>query len=342
MNSVIDFIANNKLLTVLIIFVLSCIIVYLQSQTYNEYMDGQTTSVTSETPAVTQPVAPVVATTTVVAQSPPEVPNCCPCGADAKIAKLKETFVGVDKTINIMTKINNKDFYLAGIPVSKCDKYIKSPDDCTNNVLTLIESADIDALLPGYIAKLAQDTTRCNIENNVKCVTEKKAKNDTTPCPTEYSECARKRNFIHDFTIREITNPTGPNTYTLINSPDAVDTTNPVKNLVGQIGGANNNLQVCVDSAPDLNSNIVNVTLVPVEDINPGADIKFRIKYSRQLHKNGMLLNDEKGEKKLKTMYLGKCADVICKFNGKPLTRMCLFDDITDERILIFTAKVVA
>jgi hypothetical protein len=257
-------------------------------------------------------------------------------------------FLGSDKRINFTTKINDKDYFLAVIPKTKCSNLSPVNADCANNMLVLLETNLLKPKKDEYESKLSTELKKCNFDQKLKC--EEFNKNDQKEvlgCDKEYSACDsyKKKNFINQFMLQKSPNKVG--TYIVTGTHNTLDNISAETSLMNPLIGQHNLTYICVDD--NVNSpNIFNdITIIPhatqtggiIGAINSGDT--YKLSMPRQLYSENKFLFDKNNQPQVKSMYFGVCDnDKVCRMDNNDVKRICLYNDIFDHNILEFSIVI--
>lgn len=248
----------------------------------------------------------------------------CPCTLEQRKNKIFDEFIGYDKYLNLKTKFNDKDYYLASVPKSLCKN---NDGGCTNNILVLMDTDVVNSYIKESNDFYSEKINVCNYEKKIQCEFDaNKNKIPLDTCAKNYDECDYKKNYIHNFTMT--TGGDNNQLYYLAGIPNANTNIDPLKYLVNTIPDNDGNLKICVDGLPA--TTFFYVTIELKEFVDNSNTVKFKIGLKKQY--TG--LNPDQTPI-IKNMYLGKCDDK-CEIDGKEIFNTCLYDNIDDPNVLSF------
>lgn len=263
--------------------------------------------------------------------------------------------------INLKCKINDKEYYLAYIEEKSNNFDISGMcannknNKCATAIPVLIEKSELESKLAQYISKINSNADACMVNVNATC--NRTTQDGVTACEQLLAECSPKRQFYHDFVLRDITN----NIQTVDKSPLEVET-NATRRRYNLIGSVPPSQKGVLSSKPMLDQHFMfdDEANVMCADDGDVSNIKYRSIFISETMKssNDGIIGPEgsglriklrfenpavKGSTNLIPMYVGYCDKQKCSdTTTDPYMRICLYPDSGNKYVLEFEPIIVS
>ena len=269
-----------------------------------------------------------------------------------------DKFLGLSKTINLITKFNGKDHILLSVKKDNCTSNAEQ-SDCLTNILIIMELSDYQKYMTNNKYSFEDKKKLCNLNNILTCQKDKRSKFLSTSPDSEISKemenkiesecklipdtCTVEYQNSGDFNLVPVKNyakgALSKKLYKLLGKVPLNESY--TRQSMSLIPGFLNLNKVCFDGTilPDSNQNSSFELLeVPQKDSNePHFIIRF---VTNVTLKGNHPLNDAKGNPIVKTRYVGICKDDKCKIDGSEKYRLCLYETESNPFVLTFIPKL--
>ena len=269
-----------------------------------------------------------------------------------------DKFLGSNKTINLITKFNGKEYILLSVKTTSC-KGVKQENECLNNMLIIMEYKEYQRYNTNSKYAFKDELDLCNYKNKLKCQKEKREKvflnnpeSEMTDelentiegeCHNIPNSCSAEYQNSGDFHLIPVKNykkdALSKKLYKLIGKIPLNNTFSKLSMSV--VPGINNVNKICLDGSflPDSNQNSSFELLeVPQKDsVEPYFIIRF---ITNVMLKGNYPLNDANGNPIVKTRYAGICKDEKCNLDGVDKYRLCLYESEANPFVLTFTPVI--